>query len=586
MVFSVKDSAGALTNMFFRSIALSMSNVEKVEITTTEATAPLIQVTYHNPENLEKTEMTEVTTAAFEYSLFEPKTLSAINLDDGAGNFGRFAMIGFEESVYEFVAADFTIKGATGPSFSGLAASRPEEYDRRNLIIEFQDWNNISGDCTITYTPGTLSSGVTPAPILTHLFTPTGLIPTVVLHPEVIAIHSLDNYQITLEFDMLVTLSDWTTNQDAFTVSALEPESFPVGPGGNIDEHAYTNEGPRLTFPRFWEGFTGGILTDLQEGNDGLFLPARIVELWDGTSLPDTFTSAGDFYSSPAALTTTEVPLEPSTSYIVVGGDRCRTRWENAAGAKIGYSDMPNPGITTPTTVTTPANTAKGHFYYSSAGAKTLSIKVANPPAVAAIGTFTSTPKSLTTKQRIRWAASGGINTNVKIETAVAEITPEIWVEQANGTIITNIPDGDLTGKNLWVRATLSTTDEVSSPILSDLWAEAADTFGTLLKIPLLYPDQMKYPQGEVSVTYNPALGDLIGEAAGSQVLGFTKLFIPENITPWFHPNALEKVEIASVTATPTVTPIIYVGRTTDEKTELASAAITLAALIPVSQLP
>jgi hypothetical protein len=43
------------------------------------------------------------------------------------------------------------------------------------------------------------------------------------------------------------------------------------------------------------------------------------------------------------------------------------------------------------------------------------------------------------------------------------------WEEQTSKELITNIPEGDLTGKHLWVRETLETTDTIETPTLSEV---------------------------------------------------------------------------------------------------------------------
>ena len=43
------------------------------------------------------------------------------------------------------------------------------------------------------------------------------------------------------------------------------------------------------------------------------------------------------------------------------------------------------------------------------------------------------------------------------------------WAEQVSGAAISNIPAGDLTGKHLWVRETLTTTDTSITPTLESL---------------------------------------------------------------------------------------------------------------------
>jgi hypothetical protein len=183
IVFLVKDNTGATTAMFFRSIAISMSNWERIEVIAAEVTAGMTDVTYHNAPEDEKVEVADVSVAnAWVYSTLPPSPVQAYNIDDGAGNYGRYVLIKFLEDVYDFEGQAGTFKIADeSTEWIGVGIIRRPGYEglwnNDWLRIEFQDFNNLSGEATITYTPGTLSSGVTPANSFTISFTPTGLVP-------------------------------------------------------------------------------------------------------------------------------------------------------------------------------------------------------------------------------------------------------------------------------------------------------------------------------------------------------------------------------------------------------------------------
>jgi len=61
---------------------------------------------------------------------------------------------------------------------------------------------------------------------------------------------------------------------------------------------------------------------------------------------------------------------------------------------------------------------------------------------------------------------SGATDPALTLDTAY---DPGDWEEQANGELITNIPEGDLTGKHLWLREKLSTADNSVTPILTQV---------------------------------------------------------------------------------------------------------------------
>jgi hypothetical protein len=190
IIMLVKNSSGATTALFFRSIAISMSNYEKVELLNTGiSNAAITEVNYSEGFGSEQVEITSTEIAAAKkYSILAPTPHSAYNIDDSNGNYGRFIMLEFYDDVYGSAASDFTIKGTSGSTYGGLAVVRPEGKDLNWLLIEFQDFNNAPGDCTITYIAGTLSSGVAAALNFTIVFTPTGLVPVVTDPPVLVSI--------------------------------------------------------------------------------------------------------------------------------------------------------------------------------------------------------------------------------------------------------------------------------------------------------------------------------------------------------------------------------------------------------------
>lgn len=187
MVFLVKDSTGAVTAVFFRSIAISLSNYEQLEVSHVKVTAGTTPITFHNiSPAAERVEISEVIPTGTILSILAPEVISVTNIDDGAGNFGRFVLVGFKEPVYGFESG-FTLTDSLNTSYILFGVIR-HENSLNTLLLEFQDFNNAIGNCTITYTPGTLAGAITLSGPFTKSFTPTGLIPVAVDPPIVVSI--------------------------------------------------------------------------------------------------------------------------------------------------------------------------------------------------------------------------------------------------------------------------------------------------------------------------------------------------------------------------------------------------------------
>lgn len=95
-------------------------------------------------------------------------------------------------------------------------------------------------------------------------------------------------------------------------------------------------------------------------------------------------------------------------------------------------------------------------------GYKTSGNKISSAVSVGSYGT--SAPGL-----KIKWDATIPADTTLTIETGISDSNstpPPTWYEQTNGSSITNLP-ADLTGKYLYYKASLATTDNAVSPKLN-----------------------------------------------------------------------------------------------------------------------
>lgn len=155
----------------------------------------------------------------------------------------------------------------------------------------------------------------------------------------------------------------------------------------------------------------------------------------------------------------------------------------------------------------------------------------------AVSGTMLATPISLTglpNKLRIKWEDTVPEDTTLAIETGVNESAltpPGTWVGQTKGDLISNIPEGDLTGKYLWIRYALGTSDTAITPSVTEpVWLEEETADPTKILITMQQAKRFNNIEGNLTVAYNNILGDLQG--TGGHVQSFEHSFLPVELEP------------------------------------------------------
>lgn len=226
--------------------------------------------------------------------------------------------------------------------------------------------------------------------------------------------------------------------------------------------------------------FTNGIFTDVvADGGDLILATLGGGNLWNGQS-DVRYLSAGQFFDNASTRTTKAIPVKGNTQYTIVGGNRLRVRWEKALGVLVGWEDLTAPADTsTPITVTTPADATQGYFYYSNIGDLDIIIQEGTSitsSGYANTGNRISTATSLeiisnVSSTEITWGETKPENTNIIIEVGYSDSVvtrPSTWYECTNNAALPYFPTGT-TGQYIWVKQTLSTTDGLSTPVLSSV---------------------------------------------------------------------------------------------------------------------
>lgn len=140
----------------------------------------------------------------------------------------------------------------------------------------------------------------------------------------------------------------------------------------------------------------------------------------------------------------------------------------------------------------------------------------------------------LTGQYRIRYSSVKPVNTNIKIEITTGKTQGE-WQEVSNGEVIT-------ANNNLWIKVTLTTTDETITPILKEIWLEEPEQRKDTILLTMKPLKRFNNVEGELTVSYDQTKGTLKGE--GGSVESFEHSFLPTDLVPVPNPYSPERLII------------------------------------------
>ena len=158
----------------------------------------------------------------------------------------------------------------------------------------------------------------------------------------------------------------------------------------------------------------------------------------------------------------------------------------------------------------------------------------------------------------ILWDETIPDDTSLAVYTGLAdpEDEPETWELCANDDEIPTLAGG----KDLYIKVVMATSDTEITPELSNLsFMYEGSEDHSVVRIKLTETGRLKYPQGDVKVTYTASSGNLKNSAGTLAVATFEFEFEPDeaNLDLMFNPMANENVE-ASVELAVTVNKVTY----------------------------
>ena len=223
VVLHVRDNAGKLYEMFTKMETSGWSGSEFISMTPT-VTSQLLKVNYTDTQGREYITLTPSVLASLIYGL-SPVPAAVENINDGNGDYGLKVQVAFDELVFDVPdnGLAFSLTDSDEYEWTSTAV---EQTGAKTIVVTFPNFNNATGDLTISYTPGTMMGEVESVASFSTEFTPANLVPTAIPAPEPVGITNNDTLNIVVEFDKIITVLG---SAAGFTVEYYEPEWVPGG---------------------------------------------------------------------------------------------------------------------------------------------------------------------------------------------------------------------------------------------------------------------------------------------------------------------------------------------------------------------
>lgn len=156
-------SDGQVYELFTQYMGIGKQTAEHLEIRGASGGSELTRIYYADTQSAEHLDIQAAKNTAPYGGLYElgaVAMLTAYNIDDGAGDWGRLLRLTFDKELDpELVAAQvgqFTIHDSDGNVFYPVSASM--DGTGRTMTLTFTSFNNAVGACTAVYTPGTVTT--------------------------------------------------------------------------------------------------------------------------------------------------------------------------------------------------------------------------------------------------------------------------------------------------------------------------------------------------------------------------------------------------------------------------------------------
>lgn len=178
-------SDGAIIEAFTQFGGIGSRNQEHISVDV-DADSTLTEVTYFNTKLNEHVEVDVSAEGELIYGLSSvPITVG--NIANDSDDWGFLVTITLDYPVTNVSGnLGFVLSDVNGTTYNAISIT--SSTDGLILTVEFPDFNNAYGECSITYTPGTIQSPATAMLGFTKSFTPQNLVPVQIDPPAVASI--------------------------------------------------------------------------------------------------------------------------------------------------------------------------------------------------------------------------------------------------------------------------------------------------------------------------------------------------------------------------------------------------------------
>ena len=184
---------GSFCEVFTQYGGIGSKNAEHIEVRDVTSSGALTAVDSVSAAEDEHIGVSAVSGPLYGglYSLKTPTMVSAYNINDGTGDYGKKAVFVFDVHLKSAEVsahyAAFTIADSYGTVY--IASSAALSEDGKSVELTFTDFNNAYGQCTARYAAGAVSSMAdTAVPTTGKTFIPENLVPVNIPFPEVYSI--------------------------------------------------------------------------------------------------------------------------------------------------------------------------------------------------------------------------------------------------------------------------------------------------------------------------------------------------------------------------------------------------------------
>lgn len=192
IVLHVTDNTGALHEVFSKMEASGWICQEFITAKLTQSNE-LIALVYFYEQEVEyiTAQLTQENEVLY---VLSPVMVSAVNIDNGSGDYGYKVRVTFDERIFD-VDTGFVLTDAGSGAWPCVSATKVGD---KVVEIEFGNFNNASGDCTVAYTPGFMMGDVVAVDADSVTFTPTGLVPYAEFPPVPTGVSNIQDWSGSL----------------------------------------------------------------------------------------------------------------------------------------------------------------------------------------------------------------------------------------------------------------------------------------------------------------------------------------------------------------------------------------------------